>query len=150
MTTIYTPNDEGSNFSRRLLVKTVLAVATVASIFTTSVAHAAETQLLDVEKDELTIGFIKLTDMAPLAVAYENGYFEDEGLFVTLEPQANWKVLLDRVITGELDGAHMLAGQPLAATIGFGTKAHIVTPISMDLNGNGITCLLYTSPSPRD
>ena len=77
--------------------------------------------------------------MAPLAVAYEKGYFEDEGLFVTLEPQANWKVLLDRVITGELDGAHMLAGQPLAATIGYGTKAHIVTPISMDLNGNGIT-----------
>jgi hypothetical protein len=33
----------------------------------------------------------------------------------------------------------MLAGQPLAATIGFGTKAHIVTPLSMDLNGNGIT-----------
>ena len=29
--------------------------------------------------------------------------------------------------------------QPLAATIGFGTKAHIVTPFSMDLNGNGIT-----------
>ena len=77
--------------------------------------------------------------MAPLAVAYEKGYFEEEGLFVTLEPQANWKVLLDRVITGELDGAHMLAGQPLAATIGFGTKAHMVTPFSMDLNGNGIT-----------
>jgi nitrate/nitrite transport system substrate-binding protein len=77
--------------------------------------------------------------MAPLAIAYEKGYFEDEGLFVTLEPQANWKVLLDGVITGELDGAHMLAGQPLAATIGFGTKAHIVTPFSMDLNGNGIT-----------
>lgn len=33
----------------------------------------------------------------------------------------------------------MLAGQPLAATIGYGTKAHIVTPFSMDLNGNGIT-----------
>src|SRR5690606_26876950 len=33
----------------------------------------------------------------------------------------------------------MLAGQPLAATIGFGTQAHIVTPFSMDLNGNGIT-----------
>jgi nitrate/nitrite transport system substrate-binding protein len=48
-------------------------------------------------------------------------------------------VLLDRVITGELDGAHMLAGQPLGATIGFGTEAHIVTAFSMDLNGNGIT-----------
>ncbi|MCE2510135.1 MAG: ABC transporter substrate-binding protein [Alphaproteobacteria bacterium] len=91
------------------------------------------------EKDELKFGFIKLTDMAPLAIAYEKGFFEDEGLYVTLEPQANWKVLLDRVITGELDGAHMLAGQPLAATIGYGTKAHIITPFSMDLNGNGIT-----------
>ena len=114
-----------------------LSLATLSCIMSFSVA--AETQLLDVEKDELNFGFIKLTDMAPLAVAYENGYFEDEGLYVTLEPQANWKVLLDRVITGELDGAHMLAGQPLAATIGYGTEAHIVTPFSMDLNGNGIT-----------
>lgn len=94
---------------------------------------------LALEKPELKLGFIKLTDMAPLAIAYEKGFFEDEGLYVTLEPQANWKVLLDRVITGELDGAHMLAGQPLGAAIGFGTKADIVTAFSMDLNGNGIT-----------
>ena len=94
---------------------------------------------LEVEKDELTFGFIKLTDMAPLAIAYEKGYFEDEGLFVKLEAQANWKVLLDGVIDGKLDGAHMLAGQPLGATIGYGTEAHIVTAFSMDLNGNGIT-----------
>ncbi|MEQ9638286.1 MAG: CmpA/NrtA family ABC transporter substrate-binding protein [Devosia marina] len=100
---------------------------------------ASSAAMLDVEKDELKFGFIKLTDMAPLAIAYELGYFEDEGLYVTLEPQANWKVLLDGVITGSLDGAHMLAGQPLAATIGYGTEAHIVTPFSMDLNGNGIT-----------
>jgi len=94
---------------------------------------------LALEQDELKFGFIKLTDMAPLAVAYELGYFEDEGLYVTLEPQANWKVLLDRVITGELDGAHMLAGQPLGASIGFGTNARVVTAFSMDLNGNAIT-----------
>ncbi len=118
--------------TRRMFIRYTLAVLLVASA-------SASAQVLDVEKDELKFGFIKLTDMAPLAIAYEKGYFEDEGLFVTLEPQANWKVLLDRVITGELDGAHMLAGQPLAATIGFGTKAHIVTPFSMDLNGNGIT-----------
>ncbi len=91
------------------------------------------------EKEDLRFGFIKLTDMAPLAIAYEKGYFEDEGLYVSVEAQANWKVLLDGVIDGKLDGAHMLAGQPLAATIGFGTKAHIVTPFSMDLNGNAIT-----------
>ena len=33
----------------------------------------------------------------------------------------------------------MLAGQPLGATIGFGTKADVITAFSMDLNGNGIT-----------
>ena len=93
----------------------------------------------ELEKQELTLGFIKLTDMAPLAVAREKGFFEEEGLYVKLEAQANWKVLLDRVISGELDGAHMLAGQPIGATIGFGTKAEVVTPFSMDLNGNGIT-----------
>lgn len=92
-----------------------------------------------VEKPDLKFGFIKLTDMAPLAIAYEKGYFEDEGLYVTLEAQANWKVLLDRVISGELDGAHMLAGQPIGATIGYGTKADIITAFSMDLNGNAIT-----------
>lgn len=92
-----------------------------------------------VEKEDLKLGFIKLTDMVPLAIAKEKGFFEDEGLYVTLEAQANWKVLLDRVIDGELDGAHMLSGQPIAATIGFGTEAHLVTPFSMDLNGNATT-----------
>jgi nitrate/nitrite transport system substrate-binding protein len=91
------------------------------------------------EKEALKFGFIKLTDMVPLAIAYEKKFFEDEGLFVTLEAQANWKVLLDRVIDGQLDGAHMLAGQPLGATIGVGTKSPVVTAFSMDLNGNGIT-----------
>lgn len=109
------------------------------ALFSATLPLAAYAELGEPEKDELKFGFIKLTDMAPLAVAYERGYFEDEGLYVTLEAQANWKVLLDGVIDGQLDGAHMLAGQPLAATIGFGTKAHIVTPFSMDLNGNGIT-----------
>ncbi|MEX0303950.1 MAG: CmpA/NrtA family ABC transporter substrate-binding protein [Leisingera sp.] len=106
---------------------------------TTALAGPALAEPLELETDVLTFGFIKLTDMAPLAVAYEQGFFDDEGLFVTLEAQANWKVLLDGVIDGTLDGAHMLAGQPLAATIGYGTEAHIITPFSMDLNGNGIT-----------
>lgn len=99
----------------------------------------AQAKVGKAEQTSLKFGFIKLTDMVPLAVAYEKGYFEDEGLSVTLEAQANWKVLLDRVVTGELDGAHMLAGQPIGATIGIGTKADIITPFSMDMNGNAIT-----------
>jgi len=112
----------------------------IAGVSLTIVGGLTTAQAVDnLEKEELKFGFIKLTDMAPLAIAYEKGFFEDEGLYVTLEPQANWKVLLDRVIDGELDGAHMLAGQPLGATIGFGTKADVITAFSMDLNGNAIT-----------
>lgn len=111
------------------------------ALLTTAIlaSSLAQAEVGPPEKEELKFGFIKLTDMAPLAIAYEKGFFEDEGLYVSLEAQANWKVLLDRVIDGELDGAHMLAGQPLGATIGFGTQAHVVTAFSMDLNGNGIT-----------
>ncbi len=100
---------------------------------------ASKTQQLDIEKPQLTFGFIKLTDMAPLAIAKEKGFFEDEGLFVSVEAQSNWKNVLDRVIDGQLDGSHMLAGQPIAAGAGFGRQAALVTPFSMDLNGNGIT-----------
>lgn len=113
-----------------------LLTATLASLL---LSHAVQAKVGEPEKEDLKFGFIKLTDMAPLAVAYEKGYFEDEGLYVTLEAQANWKVLLDRVIDGELDGAHMLAGQPLGATIGIGTQADVITAFSMDLNGNAIT-----------
>ncbi|MEM8528241.1 MAG: CmpA/NrtA family ABC transporter substrate-binding protein [Bacteroidota bacterium] len=94
---------------------------------------------LAIEKPQLKFGFIKLTDMAPLAIAKELGYFEEEGLYVTIEAQSNWKNVLDRVIDGQLDGSHMLAGQPIAAGAGFGRQAELITPFSMDLNGNGIT-----------
>ena len=126
-------------FDRRCFSFPVWIGPIAAALFCFASAAGLHADFLPVEKDQLKLGFIKLTDMAPLAVAKELGFFEDEGLYVTLEAQANWKVLLDRVITGELDGAHMLAGQPIAATIGYGNKAHIITPFSMDLNGNGIT-----------
>jgi nitrate/nitrite transport system substrate-binding protein len=126
------------SITRRKLVKTLAAASLV---FSTGMMSATSVYAApgEIEKPDLKFGFIKLTDMAPLAIAYEKFFFEDEGLYVTLEAQANWKVLLDGVIDGTLDGAHMLAGQPLGATIGFGTKADIITAFSMDLNGNGIT-----------
>jgi len=123
-------------FNTQKVMTHIVLTMMLAAMLTVTSAHAAVGKP---EKEDLKFGFIKLTDMAPLAIAYEKGFFEDEGLFVTLEAQANWKVLLDRVIDGELDGAHMLAGQPLGATIGFGTQSHVITAFSMDLNGNGIT-----------
>ncbi len=116
-------------------ILTQLTMATASICFSAGL-HA---EMLDLEKDELKFGFIKLTDCAPLVIAKEKGYFEEEGLQVEVTAQPNWKQLLDNVINGELDGAHMLSGQPIAATIGFGTKAHIVTAYTLDLNGNAIT-----------
>ncbi|MEM6749151.1 MAG: CmpA/NrtA family ABC transporter substrate-binding protein, partial [Planctomycetota bacterium] len=117
----------------------LLTCVAALALSATPTAGAQETEPLDVEKDELKFGFIKLTDCAPIVIAKEKGFFADEGLQVEVIAQPNWKTLLDNVISGELDGAHMLSGQPIAATIGFGTKAHIITAFTMDLNGNGIT-----------
>lgn len=123
---------------KNIIKKRVLKiVATI--VFGGLGSQHAISQDLDLEKDELKFGFIKLTDCAPIVIAKEKGFFEDEGLQVEVIAQPNWKTLLDNVINGDLDGAHMLSGQPIAATIGFGTKAHIITAFTMDLNGNGIT-----------
>lgn len=115
------------------------SVSTNANAASDSEASDSTATSLEIEKPQLTFGFIKLTDMAPLAIAKELGFFEDEGLYVTIEAQSNWKNVLDRVIDGQLDGSHMLAGQPIAANAGFGRQAELITPFSMDLNGNGIT-----------
>lgn len=135
-----------STFSTVLLLKQrfqkslpSLISCCLATICLINPAFSQEKNLLDLEKDELKFGFIKLTDCAPIVIAKEKGFFEAEGLQVEVIAQPNWKTLLDNVISGELDGAHMLSGQPIAATIGFGTKAHIITAYTMDLNGNGIT-----------
>ncbi|TDP01857.1 CmpA/NrtA family ABC transporter substrate-binding protein [Marinomonas balearica] len=131
--------EQSQGFLKTHAASAIKFATKVAAVGALVASMQAQAEIGEPEKEDLKFGFIKLTDMAPLAIAYENGYFEDEGLYVTLEAQANWKVLLDRVIDGQLDGAHMLAGQPLGATIGFGTQAHIITAFSMDLNGNGIT-----------
>lgn len=115
------------------------ACAAFLLVITAALAVGQETVPLSVEKGALKFGFIKLTDCAPIVIAKEMGYFEDEGLQVEVIAQPNWKTLLDNVISGELDGAHMLSGQPIAATIGIGTKAHVVTAYTLDLNGNAVT-----------
>jgi len=94
----------------------------------TPVATESKTNKLKIEKPQLTFGFIKLTDMAPLAIAKEKGFFEDEGLFVSVEAQSNWKNILDRVIDGQLDGSHMLAGQPIAQAQALGDKQNWLQP----------------------
>lgn len=94
----------------------------------------------NLEKSELLLGFVPLTDCAILAVAKEKGFFDKYGLMVTLSREPSWANIRDKVAIGALDGAQMLAGIPIASTLGINTwKKHTVTAFSMGLNGNAIT-----------
>lgn len=100
--------------------------------------HSGGTQGL--EKTKLTLGFIPLTDCAPLVVAKERGYFAAAGLEVELSKETSWANVRDKVSIGILDGAHMLAPMPIATTLGIGPVCKpTVTALSLDLNGNAIT-----------
>lgn len=92
------------------------------------------------EKTALTLGFIPLTDCAPLVIAREHGHFAKYGLEVTLSKETSWANIRDKVALGILDGAQMLAPMPLAMTLGIGPiHKPMVTAFTLDLNGNAIT-----------
>ncbi|KJH72757.1 ABC transporter ATP-binding/substrate-binding protein [Aliterella atlantica] len=94
------------------------------------------------EKVNLELGFIPLTDCAPLVVAKEKGFFEKYGLTeVTLSREPSWKEIAKGVGTGRLDAAQMVAGMPLALTLGAGGKTPIpvVSAMNLSRNGNAIT-----------
>lgn len=92
------------------------------------------------EKQQLTLGFIPLTDSAPLIIAQEMGIFEKWGLEVSLQKQNSWATLRDKLHAGILDAAQMLAPMPIASTLGLGVeKKNVITPLVLSLNGNAIT-----------
>ncbi|HYG87755.1 MAG TPA: CmpA/NrtA family ABC transporter substrate-binding protein [Azospirillum sp.] len=94
----------------------------------------------ELEKRALTLGFVPLTDCAPLVIAQEKGFFRRQGLGVTLSREPSWANIRDKVSVGVLDGAQMLAGMALAATAGVGAfDVPMVTACSLDLGGNAIT-----------
>lgn len=91
-------------------------------------------------RTELRLGFIALNDCAPLVVAREKGFFESEGLSVTLSREASWANVRDKVAVGALEGAHMLAPMTLAASLGVGgERTPICVPLSLNLNGSAVT-----------
>jgi len=94
------------------------------------------------EKVNLEIGFVPLTDCAPLVIAKEKGFFEEYGLEeVTLSREPSWKAIAEGVATRRLDAAQMVAGMPIAMTLGMNGKGPlpIVTALVMARNGNAIT-----------
>ncbi len=98
------------------------------------------THMNELEKRELTVGFIPLTDSAPLIVAKHLGLYVKYGLQVTLSKETSWANIRDKVALGILDAAQMLATMPLTMTLGLGpVKKPTLTALVLDLNGNAIT-----------
>lgn len=92
------------------------------------------------EKASLSLGFIPLTDCAPLVIAKEKGFFSAEGLAVNLSRESSWANIRDKVAAGVLDGGHMLAPMPIAASLNLdGLNTPMLTALSLGLGGNAIT-----------
>jgi ABC-type nitrate/sulfonate/bicarbonate transport system substrate-binding protein len=90
-------------------------------------------------KTSLALGFAPLTDCAVLAVAKERGLFEAEGLDVRLSREASWANIRDKVVSGVLDGAHMLAPMALACGLGAeGLPTPMFAPMALNVNGSSI------------
>lgn len=93
-----------------------------------------------IEKPDLTIGIIPLTDCAPLAVAVERGFFTARGLHVTTSREGSWAGIRDKLAYGVLDAAQMIAPMTLATTLGIGgVEKELMTAINLDCGGNAIT-----------
>ncbi len=90
---------------------------------------------------KIKLGFIPLTDCAPLVVAKELGLFAKYGVDVELEKEASWAVVRDKILNGEIDGAHCLFSMPLSVYTGVGGAAGKEMKIAMVIsnNGQGIT-----------
>ncbi|MEO6714937.1 MAG: ABC transporter substrate-binding protein [Mycobacteriales bacterium] len=83
------------------------------------------------------LGFIALTDCAPLVMAKELGFFDQRGLDVQLIKQASWPATRDNLQTGEIDGAHCLFSMPLSVAAGIGGKGAKDLKVAMMLSNNG-------------
>lgn len=93
--------------------------------------------------EAIRVGFLPLVDCAILVAAKECGFAEQEGIKLELLRDVSWSNIRDRVVHGRLHAAHMLAGLPIAVSLGLGQPATpLIAPFSLGLNGNAITVSL--------
>jgi nitrate/nitrite transport system ATP-binding protein len=98
-------------------------------------------QIKKLEKTTINLGFMPLTDCAPLAIAQEKGLFAKHGLTVNLQRARSWDEIAMGLADGRYDAAQMVAAMPLAMTLGMNGQYSVPTiiPLVMSRNGNAIT-----------
>jgi NitT/TauT family transport system ATP-binding protein len=85
----------------------------------------------------LKIAFLPLNDAAVLVAAREMGFAEQQGLSLELVRTTSWATLRDRLVFGQVHGAHMLAPLAVAVTLGLSQQpAALAAPYKLGVNGN--------------
>ena len=92
---------------------------------------------ISAQNDPVRLGFIPLTDCSPIVMAKELGLFKKYGVEVVVTKESSWANVRDKILTGELDGAHCLYSMPFSVYTGVGGKAGSEMMIAMMLNVNG-------------
>lgn len=88
----------------------------------------------------LRLGFLALTDAAPLIVAQERGFFARAGIKVTLQREVGWATIREKIIYGELDAAPAPAPMLWSAQLGIGcAPSPVLTAFVFNLHGNALT-----------
>ena len=86
------------------------------------------------------IGFLPLVDAALPILARELGFAEEEGLALDLVRDMSWATVLDRLLYGHSDAAHLVAPLAIATSLGLGRPAvPLSVPFVLGLNGNAVT-----------
>jgi nitrate/nitrite transport system ATP-binding protein len=99
-------------------------------------------QTKKLEQTTVNIGYIPLTDAAPIIIAHEKGFFAKHGIErVNLFQEVSWNAISDHIVGGELQAAQMVSGLPLALTLGMNGQppTPISVPLVLSRNGNAIT-----------
>lgn len=100
----------------------------------------ALSKLAPPELDLLRLGFVPLTDCAPLVVAEVMELGKAYGLHIELRRQPSWAAVRDKLLSGELDAAHALYGLPYGVQLGLGgPQADMAILMTLARNGQAIS-----------
>jgi len=92
------------------------------------------------EASPLRVGYVPLTDCAPLVVAKELDLFNKHGVAVELYKEPGWATIREKICLGELDAAQAPASMVFELSLGYtGTAARCLTAFVTPHNGNAIT-----------
>ncbi|MBS1810441.1 MAG: ABC transporter substrate-binding protein [Acidobacteria bacterium] len=124
---------------RRSFLRNAIAASGLAGLSGTLLNACSSKNMNSVSasSNKIKIGFIPLTDCASVVMAHELGLYKKHGVDVEVTREASWATIRDKLLAGDLHGAHCLFGMPFSVYTGVGGQAGQEMHIAMILNQNG-------------